>query len=466
MNFPGSLGRFSNDQRAVSAVVGFILVFGILVLLLTVYQAQIVPQQNAQTEFEHFEDSQNELIELRNSISTTGQADVSQFPSINLGSNYQTRLLTINPAPPVGTLQTSERNNITIANETHQTNVSSRFLVYEPGYNELQIGSTAYEHSVLYLDERDRENNVSIIEDQNLVKDGKVRITALQNSFQQQGTNRVTLELYPQDELSGGDDDFPEGNNLNVTIPTQLSDDEYWDDEFENEDVYDGVDIDAKEEGIHTLNLSVDEDNLKVNSVGIQLEPNEEPAKNTNPQTGNGEQEEEEEEGNNEGELVSVDDSGDSDGQELQFDIRNDGDGEITEITEITIEQEDDIGDPIESDGQIDPQVEIDVADGSDQDGELSVGSSKGNQITYDETYDFEEDSQGGAGSYASLSPSNEGTVIIGDFNTDDSDGWDRVEVINQPGEEEDDLLIITLAYQDEDGNIEESELYLDVEED
>jgi len=278
--------RFSADNRAVSAVVGFILIFGILVLLLTVYQAQIVPQQNAQTEFEHFEDSQNELIELRNSISTAGQADVSQFPSVNLGENYQTRLLTINPAPPVGTLQTSEQYNITIANETHQTNVSSRFLVYEPGYNELQIGSTAYEHSVLYIDERDRENNVSIVEDQNLVKDGKVRITVLQNSFQQQGTDRITLELYPQDELTDGDGDFPEGDDLNVTIPTQLSDNEYWNDELENEDVYDGVDIDAKEEGIHTLNLSVNETNLEVNTVGIRQEPNEGPAKNTRQQAG------------------------------------------------------------------------------------------------------------------------------------------------------------------------------------
>ena len=453
--------RFAADNRAVSAVIGFILIFGILVLLLTVYQAQIVPQQNAQTEFEHFEDNKNEMIELRNAISTAGQADVSQFPSVTLGTSYQTRLLTINPAPPVGTLQTSESYNITIANETHQTNVSSKFLVYEPGYNELQIGSTTYEHSVLYLDERDRENNVSIVEDQNLVKDGKVRITALQNSFQQQGTNRITLELYPQDELSDGDGDFPDGDDLNVTIPTQLDADEYWDDELADKSVYDGVDIDARDEGVHTLNLSVDEDNLKVNSVGIQLEPDEEPAKNTDPQTGNGEQEEEE---NNGGELVSVDDSGADNGQELQFDIRNDGDGEITEITEITIEG--DVGDPVESDGQNDEEVEIDTDDPSDQDGELSVGSSEDNQISFDETYDFEEDSQGGAGSYASLGSDNEGTVIIGDFTTDDSDGFERVEVIDEPGQEEDDLLTITLGYEDEAGNEAEAALYLDVEED
>ena len=280
--------EFSKDNRAVSAVIGFILIFGILVLTLTVYQAQIVPQQNAQTEFEHFEESQNELIELRNSISTAGQTDVSQFPSVTLGTNYQTRLLTINPAPPAGTLQTSEKYNITISNGNaeHDLNISTRFLEYQPSYNEITVGPTQYENSVLYLDERDRGNNVSIIEEQNLVKDETVRITALQNEFQQTGTNRVTLELYPQDGVDASE--FPEqdGEPLNVTIPTQLDEDEYWDAALEDAGgIYQGTEEHGE---IHALNLSVDEDDLEVNTVGIQLEPDEEPAKNTEPQTREG----------------------------------------------------------------------------------------------------------------------------------------------------------------------------------
>ena len=277
---------FAADDRAVSAVVGFILIFGILVLTLSVYQAQIVPQQNAQTEFEHFEESQNELIELRNSISTAGQTDVSQFPSVTLGTNYQTRLLTINPAPPAGTLQTSEKYNITISNGNPEDdlNISTRFLEYQPGYNEITVGPTQYEHSVLYLDERDRGNNVRIIEDQHLVKDGTVRITPLQNEFQQTGTDRVTLELYPQEQVDTSE--FPEqdGEPLNVTIPTQLDEDEYWNDALEEVgSIYQGVDTEVHGEEIHALNLSVEEDDLEVNTVGIQLEPDESPAKNTDP---------------------------------------------------------------------------------------------------------------------------------------------------------------------------------------
>ena len=277
--------RFAADNRAVSAVIGFILIFGILVLLLTVYQAQIVPQQNAQTEFEHFEDSKNELIELRNTISTAGQADVSQFPSVTLGTNYQTRLLTINPPPPAGTLQTSDEYPIIIQNKSGDSlTIPTRFLEYQPGYNELTVGPTQYEHSVLYLDERDRGNNVSIIKEQNLVKDGKVRITALQNKFEQTGTNRVTLELYPEDDVDSSEFPDPDGENLNVTIPTQLDEDEYWNKSLEDAgDIYQGVDTEVHGEEIHALNLSVEEDDLEVNTVGIQLEPDESPAKNTDP---------------------------------------------------------------------------------------------------------------------------------------------------------------------------------------
>ncbi len=277
MNFPGSFRRFSNDQRAVSAVVGFILVFGILVLLLTVYQAQIVPQQNAQTEFEHFEDNKNEMIELRNAISTSGQADTPQFPSVTLGTSYQTRLLTINPAPPTGTLKTSEPYDINIDNGSHEETVSTRFLKYEPGYNELSIGTVWFENGVLYLDERE-QSGFSVIEEQNLLRSNKtLRVNALQNEFSETGTDRVTLELYPTEDI--GEDDILEGN-LNVSLPTRLNESDYWRDAFEEDpnEVFDNVDESAfpEDDEVFALELNISADDLRLNTVGIQSAPEQE----------------------------------------------------------------------------------------------------------------------------------------------------------------------------------------------
>ncbi|MEA1932718.1 MAG: hypothetical protein U9O06_14385, partial [Euryarchaeota archaeon] len=168
------------------------------------------------------------MIELRNAVSTAGQADVSQFPSVKLGTNYQSRILTINPAPPAGTLQTSEAYNISISDSTDTENISTKFIEYQPGYNEITAGSTWYEHSVLYVDEPETRNAITI-EDQHLVTDGnKLKITTLQNTFQRSGTNRETVELLPNQsavDLS----DLDDSEELTVRIPTRLNETEYWD---------------------------------------------------------------------------------------------------------------------------------------------------------------------------------------------------------------------------------------------
>mgnify|MGYP000603669239 CR=1 FL=1 len=270
--------RFSRDRRGQSVVIGTVILFGFLILALSLYQVQVVPQQNGQVEFQHFEEVQNDLVELRAGILQAGSSERPQFVDVKLGTNFQTRLFAINPPDPAGTLRTSPEYNITINDSSGTTvNVSTRFIEYRPGYRELQTGSIWYENSVLYLDERDSGSRAVIIEDQNLVVDnGTLRITAIQNEFQASGTRRVALELYPADssgnlsELSG---------SLDVTIPTRLGEDDgYWNESIENGPVtYLGVnDAGYSQEDVSALRLRVDSpENITVNSVGVQSEPSE-----------------------------------------------------------------------------------------------------------------------------------------------------------------------------------------------
>ncbi|EMA66547.1 hypothetical protein C461_10918 [Halorubrum aidingense JCM 13560] len=260
-------------------MIGTVILFGFLILALSLYQVQVVPQENAQVEFQHFEEVQNDLVEVRNAVSSAGQSERPQFVDVRLGTNYQTRLFAINPPAPAGTLQTSRPYNITITDESGETeNVSTRFVRYRPGYNELQVGSIWYDNSALYLDERESGSRAVIIEDQNLVTDNDtLRITALQNEFQASGTRRVALELYPADDaatLSQLD------GELTVSIPTRLgADDGYWNESIENGSVtYLGVDDDGypSSDDVSALRLRVDSpDNITVNSVGVQSEPSE-----------------------------------------------------------------------------------------------------------------------------------------------------------------------------------------------
>ena len=52
---------FWGDERGQPVQIGFILLFGILVLAFAGYQGYVVPNQNSQVEFQHSQESSNEI---------------------------------------------------------------------------------------------------------------------------------------------------------------------------------------------------------------------------------------------------------------------------------------------------------------------------------------------------------------------------------------------------------------------
>lgn len=278
-----------DDNRAVAPVIGFILMFAILVLAFIQYQAQVVPQQNAETEFEHFEEHQNEMVELRSAILTAGTDDRDQFPTVQLGTTYQIRTFALNGPPPAGTLKTTEPYPINISDESgNNATVETRFLEYQPGYFEIDIGSTWYENSVLYLEEGPTDVKRVFIEDQSLINKETLQIIALQNEFQRTGTDRVTLELRTlEDQTVGNLSNLDKSDNLTVEMPTRLERN-YWHNQLNDSDVVDVGDStpDRFDPGVNRQNLTVD--NVTVNSVGIRDAPDEDPQKDIDSITGAG----------------------------------------------------------------------------------------------------------------------------------------------------------------------------------
>ena len=280
MNTPAPRSLLGDDTRAVAPVIGFILIFGILFVAFAGYQATTVPQQNQAAEFEHLQDVENDLVDVRRAILRAGQSDVREFATVQLGMSYPTRLIALNPPQPTGTLQASESYNISITNETadpdtgETVNVSTRFLEYRPGYNELEQNSVWYENTVLY---REANDNTIPLEDQELVTDGgTLEITALQNELREQGTGRIIVSLFPTREFTA--DEIPDGE-IWVTIPTQLGED-YWNDAIE-ETEFDDDNFSFEEsrysDDVNAIEFELDpeETELKLNTVGIQSEPEE-----------------------------------------------------------------------------------------------------------------------------------------------------------------------------------------------
>lgn len=269
---PQSITPFWGDNdRAVAPVIGVVILFGFLILTLSVYQVEVVPQQNAETEFTHFEEVQNEFIVLRNAISRAGQNNVSQYESIRLGTTYQQRLFALNPPSPAGTLQTRGPYDATVSGTT----VQSRFLEYRNGYNELDIGSLWYDNSVVYL-ETETGRQV-IYEDQNLVTGGgEVRVTILQNAFRESGVGRQTVELFPAENATIDDGDLT--GEIEIGLPTRLNN-SYWNDEIPSSlrTNPDAVDETAypDDEDVYQLQLTLNANDLRFNTVGIDTVPEE-----------------------------------------------------------------------------------------------------------------------------------------------------------------------------------------------
>ena len=168
---------FSHDRRGQSVVVGTVILFGFLILALASYQAFAVPAQNNAAEFEHSQDVQSDMQDLRASLLDIRDARADRFQRpvrVGIGFRYDSRLFAVNPPPPEGALTTQDRGPLNIRNASVDPGEANRFentdplfdqthdtrlLTYRPNYNEYRNPPrTTFEHSFLYnrFDEVDR----------------------------------------------------------------------------------------------------------------------------------------------------------------------------------------------------------------------------------------------------------------------------------------------------------------------
>ena len=300
------------DDRGQAVVLGAVLLFGIVTIAFAGYQAYQVPNQNAQTEFQHFEAVQNDLTEVRNAVSKAGQQDQNQFESVRLGTFYRERAIAVNPPDPAGTLQTVDPgSDITVG----QNDIETRFLKYENGYNELDAGSIYYENTVLYLEPENGER--VFLEDQNIVPENgdRVTITALQGDISISSTTRETLGLYP---TNAGGSSY--SGDITITFPTRLSE-EYWENQLANTNPISNFNyMEATDE----VEITVNDDDITFNTVGIDNVPDG-MAVNQDPDSPD------------QTEILRFDSIVKGDSGVVQFDVENTGSSAVT-VTRFAIE--------------------------------------------------------------------------------------------------------------------------------
>lgn len=233
---PDSL-TLAADDRGVSEVIGSILVFGILVLMLTLAQTQLIPAANQDVEFQHSQRVQQDFVSLHtasmNAIST-GEAFSSEF---KLGMTYPPRLLFLNPPPVQGTLKTTDPTaspSIQIRNIDTESSAEAYLdstqrprldfttgsVSYSVTYNRLR-GSISYtmEPAAVFR----TEDGARLVSDTTLVDGKEITLVAIGGNLD---ANTVTAQEVSVKALSAPAKEYAvrdDGSPLTVRVPTDLS---------------------------------------------------------------------------------------------------------------------------------------------------------------------------------------------------------------------------------------------------
>ena len=223
-------------DRGVSEVVGFILVFGMLVIAFTVYQGIVVPDQNRQVEFQHNQAVHGQLQDLRNAIVTTAATGSGQAVSVTLGASYPRRAIALNLGVSGGSLQTTDAGSGSIRIENVRAidgetddyldgnphTFETKSITYTPVYTfYTSAPQTVYENSLLV--NRFGGANVTLT-DQVIVDGRRITLIAVNGSLTRAERDTVSIST---EAISASSNRVAVTNTtderINITIPSRLS---------------------------------------------------------------------------------------------------------------------------------------------------------------------------------------------------------------------------------------------------
>ena len=268
--------RFVGDERAQSIQVGAVLLFAILIVFLAVWQAVVIPNQNEQVEFDHNQEVQSQLEQLRADMAAMAGSSTVRSSSIDLGVRYPSRLVSLNPPAASGRLETVGTTNESIAavirnaNATGETgdfwngtnrSFNTGAIVYEPRYNEYaQPPNTVLENGVLFNEFSD--GRTLPLTDQVVVDGDRIRIGALNGSLSLDRIDSASVDLRPastQTRTVAVSEPNPGtvGGNVTIELPTRLNQNN-WEELIRGEQVHD-VTVDSGTVTIEMTNLQEQE---------------------------------------------------------------------------------------------------------------------------------------------------------------------------------------------------------------
>ncbi|MCU4742311.1 DUF7289 family protein [Natronoglomus mannanivorans] len=228
----------SDTDRAVSPVIGAILIFGLVLALLAILQMTAVPALNEQREFQHNDRVQTDIVGVGETIEQVAATGSKRTVSVETGLHYPPRMFFLNPPPVAGTVRTTDSAEIEIANAraTGETGdywdggtrtFETRSLEYVPKYNEYSTAPvTVAEPWVVF----NRFDDATLtVTEQDLVDGRRIDLVALEGERSVSRAGSAPIGVEPTSAPTRTITVRADGDPVTLTIPTRLGEEEWGD---------------------------------------------------------------------------------------------------------------------------------------------------------------------------------------------------------------------------------------------
>jgi hypothetical protein len=247
--------KSDGTDAGVSVVIGFILITAILMLMLTVYQQNVVPQNERAAEIDHHRETIGQLQDITNSVVSAADGR-SSSATFKPGLSYGTRgSVFVNSPDSTGRLNVEQfDNNVLIRNAegVGQSGVfwdgegseavvgnggdngveyNTGYLSYGPNYYHYQNApNTKMEYGILYKDYRTVGVDQQIpLTSQPLVSGKRINIIMMDGDLSTTGVSSRNIKVKPISASENSISVQNSGNNnrLRVEVPTNLPQDRW-----------------------------------------------------------------------------------------------------------------------------------------------------------------------------------------------------------------------------------------------
>jgi hypothetical protein len=224
---------FRDANRAQAIQVGAILLFALLILGISIYQATVVPQQNARVEFNAYQAATDDMVSVRDDVVTAGTEGTAASTTVETGATYPARSIFVNPGAPSGTVSTASASNVTVSgvrpvdseasntrafwNETAGTYETNR-VTFTPSYNEFDGSPVSIAGQGVYRLPNDRVLPISA---GSTISGNRITLVTVRGDLGASGRS-VSVTADPVSTATRTVVVTGTGGTFNVTVPTPI----------------------------------------------------------------------------------------------------------------------------------------------------------------------------------------------------------------------------------------------------